>query len=97
VKRTAREYRRTHAALRFAAIMLMVSGGGSAQMAGGEFEIREAAATAGGGWAAQADFELHGSVGQAHVNASSGGSFQLFAGLWTPDESDFVFRDSWEN
>ena len=70
---------------------------GSTQVSGGDFELRESAISAGGGHAQKQSFELHGSLGQAQVDASSGGPYQVFAGLWTPDGTDFLFRDSWED
>jgi len=69
---------------------------GLAQTSGGEFEIRSSGMNAGGGRMTGASLALHGSVGQAHVEASSGARFELFGGLWTPDETDLLFRDSYE-
>ena len=76
--------------------VLAAATSGNAQLAGGEFELREATFTAGGGYASQSEFELQGSIGQAHSDGSSGGRFEVFGGLWTPEETDLLFRDSWE-
>jgi len=44
--------------------------------------LPQATATSGGGSTGGGDFELYGSIGQPVVTRSSGGSFELEAGVW---------------